>query len=208
VELDLPLVRLCRTFVANHQADYQPDGLPPPLEGIDISNVPVRVFSTATALYHAPSDPSSHGLQRERMHCYCGSASRGSRRDCVLVEVDPKESPGGVQAARLKLIFSFEYGNEPFDCALVHWYNDISQDPDVDTGMRMVKPSWILEGVPDLDIIPLDAIIRPAHLEPVFGPQAVPRKLTFTDTLDRFQAFYINSFIDHHMFDLIHRTRA
>jgi hypothetical protein len=104
--------------------DYQPDGLPPPLEGINTLNAPVQVFSSVTALYHTTSDPSSHGLQREHMQCCCGSAIHGPQSDCVLVEVDPKKSPGGLQAAHLKLIFLFEYRNKPFNCALVHWYSE------------------------------------------------------------------------------------
>jgi hypothetical protein len=206
-ELHLPLVRLCRNFVANHQADYQPDELPPPLESIGISNVAVRVYGSATVLYHATSDPSSHGLKSEYIRCpLAGNAS--ARRDCVLVDVDPAEALRGIQVARVMLIFSFEYGHEPFNCALVHWFNDVGDRPNPDTGMRMVAPSWDDNDEPDLDVIPLDAIIRTAHLLPVFGPEDVPRSIRYTDTLDTFRAFYINSFIDHHMFDLIHSVRS
>jgi hypothetical protein len=207
-EVNLPLLELCRSLVAHHQAQYQPDELPPPLETIGVSNARVHVYSSATALFYAPSDPSGlHGMKRQKIRCTKNWRSRGRREDVVLVDVDPEDAPDGLQAARVKLIFSFKYGHEDYNCALVHWYTDRDNRADPDTGMRIVMPSMRHDKSLDLDVIPLDAILRPAHLMPVFGPQMVPSHLDFSQTLDKFQAFYLNSFIDHHMFDLIHKVR-
>jgi hypothetical protein len=43
---------------------------------------------------------------------------------------------------------------------------------------------------------------------PVFGPHMVASHLDSLQTLDKFEAFYLNSFIDHHMFDLVHKVRG
>jgi hypothetical protein len=207
-KLGLPLVRLCRELVAHHHAQYTPDELPPPLETIGISNTRVWVYSSATALYYAPSDPSGlHGMKREKIRCTNNWHSRGRREDVVLVAVNPEEAADGLQAARVKLIFTFKYKHEDYNCMLVQWYSDHGYRPDEDTGMRMVTPSVLNDGSPDLGVIPLDAVMRAAHLMPIFGPDMISTNIEFWQTLDKFKAFYINSYIDHHMFDLVHKVR-
>jgi hypothetical protein len=203
--LELPLVHLCDEFLAQHLAQHMADKLPPPIETVGAANACVWVFDGAVALFHAPSDPSGiHGMKRERIHCTQQWRSRGPREDCMLVAVDPEDAMDGLQAARVKLFFSLEYEEEMFHCALVHWYDDYSEDLDSDTGMRVIVPSFLEDNRPHLDVISLDAIVRASHLLPIAGTTLVPSRLSYTDTLDSFRAFYLNSFIDHHMFDLLH----
>jgi hypothetical protein len=206
--LQMPrLPELTREFLANQLAAHTGDGLPPPAHTIAAGNARVWIHTSATALYHAPSDPSGvHGMKREAIRCTTNWCRRGRREDCVLVDVDPDDAPGGIQAARLKLLFSVQYGHDrvKYPCALVHWYADHSPDPDPDTGMRVLLPSTCRDGTPDVDVISLDSLIRGAHLTAVYGPSFVPNDLKFGQTLDYFQAFYLNSYIDHHMYDLLH----
>ncbi|KAF9784559.1 hypothetical protein BJ322DRAFT_1006935 [Thelephora terrestris] len=49
-------------------------------------------------------------------------------------------------------------------------------------------------------IIHLDSIVRGAHLLPRFPSNSrVYREINYTQTLDVFQSFYVNKYIDHHI---------
>jgi hypothetical protein len=75
----------------------------------------------------------------------------------------------------------------------------VGDSPDDHTGMWVVQPK---DGECP-SIIPLGAIVCAAHLLPVFGPERVPKNLSFTDTLDTFTKFYVNKFVDHHTFETV-----
>ena len=53
-----------------------------------------------------------------------------------------------------------------------------------------------------ISVIHLDCIVRAAHLIAVYGNEVVPESLTLHDSLDTFQSFYVNKFIDHHAFEI------
>jgi hypothetical protein len=165
------------------------------------STTRIQIYNAAIALFHAPSDPSGiHGMKREWIRCTANVKGR-KREDCVLVNVDPTEAPGGIQAARVKLLFKLKYRQVEHECALVHWYADLGQDADI--GMRVVSPSIWPDNSPELAVVSLKSILRAAHLAPIFGPAFVPNDLRHWETLDAFQAFYLNCYIDHNMFDLL-----
>jgi hypothetical protein len=81
----------------------------------------VKVFPSAVATYHAPSDPSDiRGMRRQ---CICATSSwhgEGSRHDTIFAEKDP-DVPGfrGLHAAQVLLFFSFFYNHTIYPCALV-----------------------------------------------------------------------------------------
>jgi hypothetical protein len=89
-------------------------------------------------------------------------------------------------------------------CALVHWYDPIGDQPDNDTGMWMVRPSTDaeLDSAPNLVVIHLSEIFRAVHLLPIFGEAPVPSELSYSDSLNVFQMFYVNKYIDHHTFEI------
>jgi len=58
-------------------------------------------------------------------------------------------------------------------------------------GMWTVEPDVMDDGAPLAAVIHLDTIIQAAHLLPVFKKEFVPRDLSFSDTLDKFQLFYV-----------------
>lgn len=66
--------------------------------------------------------------------------------------------------------------------------------------MWIVKPASGSSGV-----VHIDAILRCAHLIPVFGSQYVDRqlKLTYSDSLDAFRTYYVNKYADHHMHEIV-----
>jgi hypothetical protein len=139
-------------------------------------------------------------MKREWIRCTANWKGR-KREDCVLIEVDPAEAPKGIQAARVKLLFTLKYQQAEHKCALVHWYTDLGQDPD--TGMRVISPSIWQDGSPELAVVSLKSILRAAHLVAIYGPTFIPTDLRHWETLDAFQAFYLNIYIDHNMYDLL-----
>ncbi|TFK60106.1 hypothetical protein BDN72DRAFT_779830 [Pluteus cervinus] len=68
--------------------------------------------------------------------------------------------------------------------------------------MWMVEPDFDGNGLLVEDVIHIDSILRCAHLMPIAGQERVPSYLSHTDTLDAFQAFYVNKYIDHHAFEI------
>jgi hypothetical protein len=67
-----------------------------------------------------------------------------------------------------------------------------------------VQPELDAAGNPVATIIHLDSVVRAAHLVAIFGDEPIPKTLKLHQTLDVFNAFYVNKYIDHHAFDLLH----
>ena len=89
--------------------------------------------------------------------------------------------------------------------ALVQWFSIVGTKPDDETGLWMVQPDFQDDERPYLGIIPLESILRAAHLIPVYRTSAfVSRSLTMHDTLDEFKLFYVNKYVDHHAFEFIY----
>lgn len=168
----------------------------------------VSAYASATSIFFAPSDPSGlTGLRKEHIRATPRWRSGPARYDCIFVTNGAQASRTGfrgLRVARLRLIFSFQYKATTYRCALVHWYDPVGDQPDDNTGMWMVRPSIDaeLEGAPNLAIIHLSEIFRAAHLLPVFGEAPVPVELSYSDSLNVFQTFYVNKYIDHHAFEI------
>ena len=104
-----------------------------------------------------------------------------------------------MEVAHVCLLFSFMYDECTYPCTYVDWYTLEGDGLDADTGM------WI--ATPDRDhsaVIHLDAIIHCARLITIFGQPFLPPGLNFANSLDSFQAFYINQYVDHHMYEIVH----
>ena len=65
------------------------------------------------------------------------------------------------------------------------------------TGMWVVCPDST-RGIRDRSVLHLDSFLRGAHLIPVYGDETLPVDFHYSYSLDTFQAFYVNKFIDHH----------
>ena len=70
--------------------------------------------------------------------------------------------------------------------------------PCADTGMWRIKPDFDNMGNLAMSIIHLDSMVRGAHLMGIAGTAQIPHHLTFDRSLDAFEAFYVNKYIDHH----------
>ena len=118
------------------------------------------------------------------------------------MEINP-DAPGmcGLDVACVCLFFSFTYKSVNYPCALTHWFSHVGESADVGTGMWVVEPD-LDEGKPIAAIIHLGTIICALHFLPVPKEKFVSRALSFTDTLDTFQSFHVNKYIDHHVFEI------
>ena len=108
----------------------------------------------------------------------------------------------GMAVGRVQLFFSFASDREQYPCALVEWFIP-GDEPDEDTGMWVVRPEFYGNGRRTLTIIHLDCIARATHLLPVFGSSFVPDELHFSDSLDVYQAYFVNNNIDHHYHEFL-----
>ena len=85
-----------------------------------------------------------------------------------------------------------------YPCALVEWFTPVGNEPDDITGMWIVQPEIDDDGSRPSEVIHLDSVFRAAHLEPTYGDEFLPREFEMEDSLEAFQAYYVNKFIDYH----------
>ena len=175
-----------------------------PTSNLPIIHSRISVFRSAVAMFYAPSDPSGiRGMKRERIRCTPSWRGQGPLRDCALV-VEDQEKPGmrGLRVVRVKLFFSFDHRGITYPCALVEWFKTLGRAPDPDTGMWMVRPEFSSRSR-DTSILHLDTFLRGAHLLPCFSEAFLPRDFNYTYSLDAFQSYFVNQYIDHHSHKII-----
>jgi hypothetical protein len=108
----------------------------------------------------------------------------------------------GLEVARVLTFFSIIHEQKPYECALVHWFSCVGNEPDEDMGLWIVSLESNDDGQPNLAIVHVDTIYRAAHLIPVYESQYIRRSLTMHNTLDVFKQFYVNKFVDYHAFQI------
>lgn len=158
------------------------------------------VYHSATSVFYSPSDPSgAGGMRKEIIRASPSWRRRGPRYDCVYIVKDPEASGfRGLHVARVWLFFAFEYAGERYECALVHWFMPEDDEPDEMTGMWIVEKDEEEGGGPAISVIHIDTILRAAHLIPVFGARTLDLHHDHRKTLDVFERFYVNKYIDCH----------
>ncbi|KAN0137167.1 hypothetical protein V8E53_005164 [Lactarius tabidus] len=102
----------------------------------------------------------------------------------------------GLDIVRLLALFSFVWR------ALHQWFKHTAKEVDVSMGMWVVQPDNNANGSPAVRVIHLYSVLCTAHLMPVFGNCFIPHSLTPDHTLDVFQLFYVNKYINYHAFEL------
>ena len=168
----------------------------------------VKVFHSARAIFCAPSNPSSiSGMYHETIRAtpsWNQGEIPGPQYDCIFV-ADGQSSELGMNSllvARVLLFFSFTIDEELHQCALVHWFSTLGDQPDPDNGMWVVAPEAVGQ-FPSVSVVHIDSIVRAAHLLPIFDKEPIPHKLNYTNTLDSFLGFYVNSYIDYHVYETV-----
>ncbi|KAG6824535.1 hypothetical protein H0H92_006573 [Tricholoma furcatifolium] len=165
-----------------------------------------KVFHSAIAEFYAPSDHSGeHGRIRERVRSTPSWKGGPPRRDCILVSQDPDaKGMAGMEVARAILFFSFTYNNTILPCALVEWFTTRRHQPCPKTGMWITDRDYRRDGSRVNEVIHVDAIVRGVHLIPVYGnDDFISQDITFANSLDRYDTFYINKYADHHANEII-----
>lgn len=182
---------------------------PPSSSGVTIEECPpfdstISVYHSMMAVFYSPSDPcGTQGMRRESIRSTPCWRKGAPRHDTVFVERDAAiPRIRGVDVVRLHALFSFVWRGQYYPCALVRWFTHTAEEVDHDMGMWVVQPDDDDDGLPAVGVIHLDSVLRAAHLMPVFGNSFIPIGLTPDRTLDIFQSFYINKYIDYHAFEL------
>ena len=163
----------------------------------------IRTFNSAVATFRAPSDTSGiYGMRREHIRATTSWRGGPARYDCVLINSDPNvEGARGFEIARAFLFFSFQHQGKTYPCALVQWYSYVGEEADEDTGFWIIEPDVDDDGSPHLGIVHVDAIYRAVHLMPAYRTaEFIDKTITMHSSLDKFRRFYVNKFIDHHIF--------
>lgn len=146
------------------------------------------------------------GMHRELIRAVPIFHKRYPRYDCILAEKDSEKAGfEGLHAARVLLLFSFFHERQKYECALVHWFSPIDDEPSRVTNMWVVEPDRDNRGKRVCGVIPIGSILRGAHLLPVFGEEFIPLadKVNFTNSLNCFRAYYVNKFADHHSHEVV-----
>ncbi|EGN97736.1 hypothetical protein SERLA73DRAFT_57550, partial [Serpula lacrymans var. lacrymans S7.3] len=63
-------------------------------------------------------------------------------------------------------------------------------------------PDYNEDGSPTLQVIHTDCIMRAAHMMPVFDGALIGKDINCANSLDSFDSFYVNKFIDHNAFEI------
>ncbi|KAF9236566.1 hypothetical protein BU15DRAFT_49860, partial [Melanogaster broomeanus] len=87
-------------------------------------------------------------------------------------------------------------------CMVICWFDKVDDGPDVDTGMWVVRPACAATHSPEYAIIHIDSIFQAAHLIPMYGHQFVSQDFHHQDSYNTFQAYYVNKYADHHVFEI------
>jgi hypothetical protein len=87
-------------------------------------------------------------------------------------------------------------------CALVQWFTHVAEEPDDLTGMWVVHLDIKVDGSLAVGVIHLDSVLHVAHLMPVYGDKFLPLGLFTESSLNIFQCFYVNKYIDYHAFEI------
>ncbi|KAI0668119.1 hypothetical protein C8Q78DRAFT_1071468 [Trametes maxima] len=200
---------LIRRFLFHHLNPDDPEsGAALPLARCPpFSKQHIKVYHSTEAQYYASSDSLS-GLDGMHHEHICSTPSwrrAGSRHDCVFINRDSRlKGLLGMDVARVMLFFSFRYQFQRVSCTLVHWFLHEGEFPDEDTGMWTVRPRYLRGRRPMLSVVHLDTIFRAAHLIGVSDTKRITDTQSANTALDDFDRYYVNKYIDHHAFEVLH----
>ncbi|EIW75218.1 hypothetical protein CONPUDRAFT_66179, partial [Coniophora puteana RWD-64-598 SS2] len=210
-ELDLPLYDLLYQVKC-----FLHEQLSPSSSDVDVTNVPldqlphfphktrIFVYNSAIATFRAPSDIcGTAGMTSERIRSTLNWRNEAARHDCVFVSTN-SEVPGmlGMEVARVLALFGFDYRSKYYRCALIHWFSRVRDVRDEDTGMYIVSPDHNDDGTSLLAIVPVNSLVRAAHLIPFYGDKFIPEDLKHYNSYNDFFGFYVNRYADHHSFEI------
>lgn len=130
----------------------------------------IFIFNSAFATFYTPSDLcGKEGMHQEYIQACLNWRNEGSCQDYVFVVTNPDGM--GFQEMDIACIlcfFLFSFQGSLYPCAIICWFDHISDAPNNDTGMWIVKPSVTAGRLPKFMAIHINSIFYAAHLIPVF----------------------------------------
>ncbi|KAH7905023.1 hypothetical protein BJ138DRAFT_1138389 [Hygrophoropsis aurantiaca] len=178
---------LIRRFLFDQHNPHSPI----PASEVDIEECPtfrsrISIFPSAFACYFSPSDQCGvGGIYQQVIRATESWQGGAARRDCVFAEKDA--TLPGMQGLYIV----------QWSCALVCWFETMSDEPCPVTGMWQVKPEMKDKGKRCVSVINIDSIMQSAHLIPIYGNEYVPRNLRPSDSLLAFTGYYVNKYYYH-----------
>ena len=171
---------------------------------MDRTDPKVLVVTTATSMYFVPSDCSgTTGYMKKLIHATTSYRKKFPRYDTIFVRMGLAPRPHGLLVAQLCVLFSFTIKGVHHKVALVEWFSYVGNSPDEDTGMWVVQREKQQDGLPLMDFIFVDTILRSCHLLPMYREVTILSDVTHMTSLTNFKIFYVNKFVDHHSFELL-----
>ncbi|KAJ3563932.1 hypothetical protein NP233_g8618 [Leucocoprinus birnbaumii] len=153
--------------------------------------------SSAVASFYSVSDSVS--IHTERVRATQSWQNGPGCYDTVFVKEAPEADSisSGLTIAQVRLFFSFSFGGKSHSCA---YLSDYTLHPLRDPNFRL----WIVKRGhhPETRILPINRILRAAHLIPVYGNTKVSKNHTILQTLDKYTKFYVNKYVDYHSFQI------
>ncbi|KAH7904126.1 hypothetical protein BJ138DRAFT_1019557, partial [Hygrophoropsis aurantiaca] len=202
LELGHPILpQLIRRFLYDQLYPNDPvPGAEVPLDECPLFDGHISVYHSATATFYAPSELAGPGgMHREMIRANPAWRKAYPRFDTVLIQNGGEDDVmNGMIIGRVIRFLSFVHQETRYPCVLVEWFLPVGDGPDPLTGMWVVEPE-VIDGVPTIGIVHTDCIFRACHLMPRFGGDTqLPYDFHFSYTLDAFQSFYLNKYIDYH----------
>ncbi|EIW77640.1 hypothetical protein CONPUDRAFT_61577 [Coniophora puteana RWD-64-598 SS2] len=187
-----------------------------PASEVDVTDVPLSrlphfprksrifVYNSSLATFRAPSDIcGTGGMRSERIRSTLNWRNEAARHDCAFVSTDNSISGMlGMEVARVLAFIGFDYRSKYYRCALVHWFSRVQDARDEDTGMYMVAPDYNEDGTGLLGVVPVNSLVRAAHLIPFYGDKFIPEGAKHYNSYNDFFGFYVNRYADHHSFQI------
>ena len=169
-------------------------------------NGKIHVYHLAVAQLYAPSNLcGTGGMYCERICSNPSWYSDGPCHDTVFVVLEESQAGmHGMLVAHVLLFFLYydAYLDKSMPCALVNWFIPDGDEPDEATGMWVVHPEY--EGRSwTLDIIHLKSVAWGVHLLPVYGLDFLPKDFQYKVSLDAFNSYYVNHYVDHHTHEFL-----
>ncbi|EIW82031.1 hypothetical protein CONPUDRAFT_152917 [Coniophora puteana RWD-64-598 SS2] len=167
-------------------------------------DVDIFIYNLAIATFCAPSNIcGTAGMTSERIQSTLNWRNEAARHDCVFVSTNSEVSSMlGMEVAWVLAFFGFDYQSKYYRCALIHWFSQVRDVQDEDTGMYIVAPDYNDDGTSLLAVVPINSLVCAAHLIPFYGDKFIPEGLKHYSSYNNFFGFYINRYADHHSFEI------
>ena len=159
----------------------------------------LSIYHSVVSTFFAPSDLSGvNSMHHECIHALPSWQNGPSHYNTVLVSTNQEiDGMWSLDVGHVCLFFLFTHGDVEYPCALIDRYDCITDYPDEDTGLWIVKP------IPDNSAIIISSAAPTSSL--CFTRTLLIAHLDwhFSDSLDTFLFYYVDKYAGHHMHKIV-----